>query len=227
VEGGKAPAPEYAGIRAHDIARSVIVDWNDLAAVERALAGGEIAVVIAEPILSNSGLILPEPGFHEGLRRLSRAAGTLLLIDEVTGEATLEPATGGTLWGNALSMAALRAALEHLWTPSTHEAMEGLAAGLASGMRAAARAHDRAWDVYHVGNRAGYRFAARPPRNNREAAAFDIPAVRHLQRVYLANRGVWDFGWWCGPAVSAQTTSADVDAYVAAFQQLLDELLAR
>lgn len=279
VEGDGGPVPEYAGISEHDIARSVIVDWNDLDAVARVLAGGDIAIAIAEPLLTNSGLVLPEAGFHDGLRRLTREAGVLLLIDEtqtapmgyggmtrsyglepdflvlgksiaggipigaygmrqaacdllaadhayeVTGEAVDEPATGGTLWGNALSMAALRAALEHLWTPATHERMEGLAGKLADGIRATFERHGRAWDVYHVGNRAGYRFCARQPRNNREAGAFDLPAVRHLQRVYLANRGVWDFGWWGGPAVSAQTSASDVEAYLGAFGEFADEVL--
>jgi len=279
VAGATGPVPEYAGITQHDIERSVIVDWNDLQAVEQALAGGEVAIVIAEPMLSNSGLVLPAPGFHDGLRRLTREAGTLLLIDEtqtgpmayggmarqyglqpdflvlgksiaggipigaygmrreaydllethdqyeVVGEAVDEPATGGTLWGNALSMAALQAALEHVWTRAAHKRMSDLAGELAAGIEAALRRHGRDWHVHHVGNRAGYTFADRPPRNNREAAAFDVPAVRHLQRVYLANRGVWDFGWWGGPAVSAQTTEADINTYLAAFQEFADELL--
>lgn len=61
---------------------TVVVEFNDLEALERALAGGDIACVITEPALTNIGMVLPEPGFHEGLRRLTRQYGTLLVIDE-------------------------------------------------------------------------------------------------------------------------------------------------
>ncbi len=59
-----------------------VVEFNDLDALERELARGDIACVITEPVLTNSAMVLPEPGFHDGLRRLTREAGTLLLIDE-------------------------------------------------------------------------------------------------------------------------------------------------
>jgi glutamate-1-semialdehyde 2,1-aminomutase len=59
-----------------------VVEFNDLGAVERALASGDVACLITEPVLTNCCMVLPEPGFHAGLRRLTRAAGTLLLIDE-------------------------------------------------------------------------------------------------------------------------------------------------
>ena len=59
-----------------------VVEFNDLPALEAALAHGDVACVITEPVLTNCCMVLPEPGFHDGLRRLSRDAGTLLLIDE-------------------------------------------------------------------------------------------------------------------------------------------------
>jgi len=59
-----------------------IVEFNDLAALERELAHGDVACVIAEPVLTNSCMVLPEPGFHDGLRTLTRRFATLLLIDE-------------------------------------------------------------------------------------------------------------------------------------------------
>ena len=61
---------------------TAVVEFNNLAALEQALAAGDIACVIAEPVMTNSSMVLPDPGFHGGLRRLTRAAGTLLLIDE-------------------------------------------------------------------------------------------------------------------------------------------------
>ena len=59
-----------------------VVEWNDLEALERELAHGDVACVLAEPALTNIGIVLPEPGYHEGLRELTRKHGTLLIIDE-------------------------------------------------------------------------------------------------------------------------------------------------
>jgi glutamate-1-semialdehyde 2,1-aminomutase len=59
-----------------------VVEFNDLAALEAALAHGDVACVITEPVLTNSCMVLPEPGYLDGVRHLTRAAGTLLLIDE-------------------------------------------------------------------------------------------------------------------------------------------------
>jgi glutamate-1-semialdehyde 2,1-aminomutase len=61
---------------------AVVVEFNDLEAVERALAEGDIACVITEPVMTNSCMVLPEPGFMEALREITRKHGTLLLIDE-------------------------------------------------------------------------------------------------------------------------------------------------
>jgi len=67
----------------HDLtATTRVVPFNDLEALEAALAPGDVAAVLAEPVMTNCGMILPEPGFHEALRRLTRDAGTLLIIDE-------------------------------------------------------------------------------------------------------------------------------------------------
>lgn len=59
-----------------------VVPFNDLAALEAALAPGDVAAVLAEPVMTNCGMILPEPGFHDALRKLTRDAGALLVIDE-------------------------------------------------------------------------------------------------------------------------------------------------
>ncbi|MBM3811833.1 MAG: aspartate aminotransferase family protein [Acidimicrobiia bacterium] len=63
----------------------LFAEWNDRLGVEGVFAerGGEIAAVIAEPVLCNSGCLMPEPGFLELLRRLTEAAGALLIFDEV------------------------------------------------------------------------------------------------------------------------------------------------
>ena len=59
-----------------------VVEWNDVEALERELARGDVACVLAEPALTNIGIVLPEAGFHDALREATRAAGTLLIIDE-------------------------------------------------------------------------------------------------------------------------------------------------
>ncbi len=59
-----------------------IVEFNDVPALRAALAEGDVACVITEPVLTNCCMVLPEPGYHQALRELTRAAGTLLLIDE-------------------------------------------------------------------------------------------------------------------------------------------------
>ena len=59
-----------------------VVEFNDVPALERALADRDVAAVLVEPALTNVGIVLPEPGYHDALRRLTRATDTLLIIDE-------------------------------------------------------------------------------------------------------------------------------------------------
>lgn len=61
---------------------SVVVEFNDVAALEAALRKGDVACVLAEPAMTNYGMIAPQPGFHAELRRLTRETGTVLVIDE-------------------------------------------------------------------------------------------------------------------------------------------------
>jgi glutamate-1-semialdehyde aminotransferase len=59
-----------------------VVEFNDVEALERELAAGDVALVLTEPALTNIGIVLPDPGFHDSLRELTSTAGTLLAIDE-------------------------------------------------------------------------------------------------------------------------------------------------
>ncbi len=59
-----------------------VVEFNDVDALERELATGDVALVLTEPALTNIGIVHPAPGFHDALRRLTRENGTLLAIDE-------------------------------------------------------------------------------------------------------------------------------------------------
>jgi glutamate-1-semialdehyde 2,1-aminomutase len=59
-----------------------VIEFNDLDALERALEPGDVACVLAEPALTNIGIVLPDPGYHAALREITRRTGTLLVIDE-------------------------------------------------------------------------------------------------------------------------------------------------
>ena len=59
-----------------------VVEFNDIAALEAALAPGDVACVLAEPIMTNVGMVLPDEGYHDALRTITRKHGTLLILDE-------------------------------------------------------------------------------------------------------------------------------------------------
>lgn len=81
-DGAPAMKPGLLGQVQDLTATTRVVPFNDLVALEAALAPGDVAAVLAEPVMTNCGMILPDPGFHDALRRLTREAGTLLIIDE-------------------------------------------------------------------------------------------------------------------------------------------------
>ncbi len=82
IDGKTAPKPGLVGQAVDLTENSVVCEFNDVAGLKKALAAKEIACVITEPVLTNSCMVLPEPGFMEAVRKLTRGAGTLLLIDE-------------------------------------------------------------------------------------------------------------------------------------------------
>ena len=238
-----------------------------------------MAVVLAEPAMTNAGFLLPQPGYHEELRRATRDAGTLLAIDEthtlvcaysglaqawglepdfltlgkaiaagiplatygmrdevasliappeesrvVSGVVVDEVATGGTLFANALSMAAGRAALLDVLTEEAFTHAASLGERMAAGLRRAIARAGLAWRVAQYGAHASYFFAREPPIDGAVSRAADDPRVRALIRVFMANRGVWESGWWLGPTVSLAHRSEEVDRYVDVFEEFLTEV---
>ena len=84
-----------------DLSRwAVAIEFNDLPGLEKALAREDIAAVLAEPVMTNAGMILPQPGFLRGLRALTKRYGSLLILDETH---TLSSGLGGYARQNRLS----------------------------------------------------------------------------------------------------------------------------
>ena len=99
LEGGVARADPGLVGQIHDLTQTTrVIPFNDVAALEAALAPGDVAAVLAEPALTNCGMILPEAGFHDALSALTRKAGALLILDETH---TLSTGPGGAAraWG--------------------------------------------------------------------------------------------------------------------------------
>lgn len=82
IDTPEGPGPEHHGLPGDVTRRTVVVPFNDLAAVKRALETGEIACVLTEPVMTNCGVICPRDGFLAELRDLTRKMGALLIIDE-------------------------------------------------------------------------------------------------------------------------------------------------
>jgi glutamate-1-semialdehyde 2,1-aminomutase len=265
-----AVVPFGRGVLSDATRRVRLVAYNDLPEVERELAGGRVACVIAEAAITNAGVILPQNGFHAELRRLTSETGTLLLIDEthtltagpggltrrwglhpdllVVGKSlsggipmgaygmtskvaavlerpdvkSEEVATGGTLFANALSMAAARATLETVLTDEVYDHAVTLGGRLADGIESCAARHSLDWRAHRLFNRSGYTHGPVLPENASEARATFDADLFNTQRLFMANRGVWEAIDSAGPAIGIQTTAADVDRYLA----VLDEFLA-
>ena len=80
--GRTVPRPGLVGQVVDLDTTSVVVEFNDLDGLEAALATGDVAAVLTEPVMTNCCMVLPDPGYHDALRALTRKHGTLLIIDE-------------------------------------------------------------------------------------------------------------------------------------------------
>ena len=133
-------------------------------------------------------------------------------------------AIGGTLFGNALSMAAARATMLEVLTPQAYAHTQELGTKLADGMRASVEKAGLPWYIPHLGPRAGYVFAPRPIRNAADGRATADEFLVRLIRIWLANRGVWEAIVGAGPVVPVPATGEDVDAYLDAWDSLVVRL---
>jgi glutamate-1-semialdehyde 2,1-aminomutase len=253
-----------------------VIEFNDLPALESALAHGDVACILAEPVMTNVGIVHPDPGYWPSAAEIARRHGTLLLFDEThticagpggyTREHGLHPdmfvigkpiagglpagtygcsaqvaaqithriqledcdtgGIGGTLAGNALSLGAMRATLEHVLTPAAFEHMTQLAKRFTEGVAAAIAEAQVPWHVTRLGCRAEYLFHLHPPRNGGEAAAaadFELERFMHL---YALNRGILLTPFHNMALMSPATTAEDIDLHARVFRDAVRELAA-
>jgi len=81
-DGVPGPRPGNIGPAVNPATTTRVIEFNDIAALEAALELRDVACVLAEPAMTNIGIIHPDPGYHEALREITRRTGTLLIIDE-------------------------------------------------------------------------------------------------------------------------------------------------
>jgi glutamate-1-semialdehyde 2,1-aminomutase len=251
-----------------------VVEFNDAAALEEALSHEDVACVLAEPAMTNIGIVLPEPGFHETLRALTHRYGTVLIIDEThtissgyggfTREYGLEPdiltvgktigggvpagafgltrevaerafaqedadyvdvgGVGGTLAGNALSVAAMRTALTEVLTEVAYWRTVPLAERFERGVKRTIEASGAPWNVIRLGCRVEYGFSPEQPRNGSEAAASHDEELEDLMHLYALNRGVLITPFHNMALMAPTTTEVQVDQHTAVFAEALEEL---
>ncbi|MFM9876977.1 MAG: transaminase [Rhodoglobus sp.] len=255
---------------------TAVVQFNDVSALEAALSAGDIAAVLIEPALTNIGIVLPEPGYHEAVRALCTKYGTLLIIDEthtlsagpggmietsdlhpdavVLGKSigggipagaygmTREFAravrdsleledidvggVGGTLAGNAVSLAGVRATLSEVLTPAAFTGMIGRCTEWTAGVQAAIDEFGVPWQVTQLGARAEYSFRPTAPRDGAEAADADDFELQQYLHLHALNRGILMTPFHNMALMCPATTAADVERHTVAFREAVVSLYA-
>jgi glutamate-1-semialdehyde aminotransferase len=245
-----------------------VVPFNDLAAAEKAFASGEIAAALIEPAMTNIGLVLPEPGYLEGLRELATKYDVILIHDEthtlsegvggMTRRRNLRPdavvlgktigagipagafgmsstlaeriaksvrlehidvgGVGGTLAGNALSMAAIRATLTEVLTEEAFEKMEKISIEWTRDVQEIINEFNIPWQVSQLGCRAEYSFRSTAPRTGKEAADADDFALQQYLQLHAINRGVLMTPFHNMALISPETTLEDVKRHTLHFR---------
>ena len=254
---------------------TVVVEFNDVAGLEAALASGQVAAVLCEPALTNVGIVLPDEGYHAALRELTRRYDVLLIIDEThtlsagpggyTRAHGLDPdlmtmgkavaggipagafgmtaevadriarsvaledidvgGIGGTLAGNALSLAAMRVTLTEVLTDEAYGRMLPLGDRWSDGVDAGIARHGLPWHCNRLGARGEYTFTASAPRTGAEAHASGDFALEQFLHLYALNRGILLTPFHNMALMSPATTAADVDRHTEVFDDAVSALL--
>jgi glutamate-1-semialdehyde 2,1-aminomutase len=252
-----------------------VIEFNDIAALETALSARDVAAVLAEPVMTNIGIIHPDPGYHDALRELTRKYGTYLIIDEThticTGPGgysasfSLQPdfltlgkplaggvpaaiygftedvaqafsekldvddadvgGIGGTLAGNALSIAAMKATLQNVLTDDFYKKAIALQEYFTAGVEGVIQEFNLPWIVKRLGNRSEYWFKPTPPRNGGEAAAAIDHELDRYMHLYTLNRGILMTPFHNMALISPETTQEDVEYHTQVFREAVKSLL--
>jgi glutamate-1-semialdehyde 2,1-aminomutase len=252
-----------------------VVEFNDIAALEAALEPCDVACVLAEPVMTNIGIVHPAPDFHDALREITRRTGTILIMDEThtictgvggyTAAHHLEPdmltvgkpigggvpaavygmteeiaervrhhtsvdkadtgGIGGTLAGNALSLAAIRATLSEVLTQSAYDYTIPLATYFTQGVQAVIDEFALPWHVTQLGCRAEYWFIQNPPKNGGQAAAVVDDELDRYMHLASLNRGILMTPFHNMALISPQTTRADIDYHTEVFRDIVGNLV--
>jgi len=272
---GPGPRKGNLGPPVNPVETTKVIEFNDLDALEKALQPRDVACVLAEPVMTNIGIIHPDPGYHDALRRLTRDTGTILIIDEThtictgpagyTGAFGLKPdmltlgkplaggvpaaiygfsqdiadrfqarlnlddsdvgGIGGTLAGNALSIAAMRATLEHVLTEAAYKRAIELAVRFSDGVESVIAEFSLPWIVKRLGCRSEYWFRATPPRNGGEAAAAVDSELDRYMHLYSLNRGILMTPFHNMALIAPETMEKDVDYHTRVFREAIIDLL--
>jgi glutamate-1-semialdehyde 2,1-aminomutase len=158
--------PDSPGVTPGAVADTLTAPFNDLDAVERLFEANEIAAAILEPVVGNMGLVLPQPGFLEGLRELTTEHGALLVFDEVMTGFRVHPGGAQALYGVPPDLTTLGKVIGG-----------GLPVGAYGGRREIMELVAPAGPVYQAGTLSG----------NPLAMTAGIETLRAI-----AERGVWD-----------------------------------
>jgi glutamate-1-semialdehyde 2,1-aminomutase len=276
AEGKTVPREGNIGPAVDPAETTKVIEFNDIQALEEALVPEDVACVLAEPVLTNIGIVHPRPGYHESLRELTRRTGTILIIDEThtictgpggyTAAYGLKPdmltlgkpiasgvpaavygfsvevaesvqkhtdvdnadvgGTGGTLAGNALATAAMRATLSSVLTEEAYSRMIPLAERFTAGVEGIIQAYRLPWHVTRLGCRAEYWFIQDPPKNGGEAAAAMDRQLDHFTHLASLNRGILLTPFHNMALICPATTEQDVDLHTEVFREIV-ELLVR
>jgi glutamate-1-semialdehyde 2,1-aminomutase len=273
-EGTPISRPNNMGPQVDPRETTKVIEFNDIGALETVLSSREVAAVLAEPVMTNIGIIHPKPGYHEALREMTRKYGTLLIIDETHTICTgpggystafgLEPdfltlgkplaggvpaavygfteevsqafsaklslddadvgGIGGTLAGNALSIAAMKATLQHVLTDEFYLKATKLQEQFTAGVEGVIREFDLPWIVKQLGNRSEYWFRPDSPKNGGEAHAAIDPELDRYMHLFALNRGILMTPFHNMALISAATTQADVDYHTKIFREAVQSL---
>lgn len=276
LEGGRVvPRSGNIGPPVDPAVTTRAVEFNDVPALEKALKPKDIACVLAEPAMTNRGIILPDPGYHDSLRKLTKKYDSLLIIDEthtlccgiggytreyglkpdiitmgkplasgvpvaafgisqyvsdrvmkrILDDGTDESGLGGTLTGNALAVAAMRATLEKVITQKAFDKMMPLAIRFEKGVNDAIEEYAVPWNVTRLGVRIEYHFMPRPPRNGAEADDAKDSELEKLMHLMALNRGILLTPFHNMALISPYTTTKDVDRHTEVFRECVQELV--